>query len=79
MNLAAVLAGDRTVVAVLHDVNAAAMHANRILVMSGGAVVADGEPRHVLRGNLLTAVYNQPMVVVDHPFRDCPLVLTADG
>lgn len=79
MNLAAVLAGDRTVVAVLHDVNAAAMHANRVLVMSGGAVVADGEPRDVLRGNLLTAVYNQPMVVVDHPFRDCPLVLTADG
>lgn len=79
MNLAAVLAGDRTVVAVLHDLNAAAMHANRILVMSGGAVVADGEPRDVLRGNLLTAVYNQPMVVVDHPFRECPLVLTADG
>jgi iron complex transport system ATP-binding protein len=79
MNLTAVLAEDRTVVAVLHDLNAAAVHANRILVMSEGAVVADGGPHQVLQADLLTSVYAQPMVVVDHPFRDCPLVLTADN
>ncbi len=79
MNLAAVLAEDRTVVAVLHDLNAAAVHANRILVMSEGAVVADGDPRQVLQADLLTSVYDQRMVVVDHPIRGCPLVLTADN
>jgi iron complex transport system ATP-binding protein len=77
MNLAGVLAEHRTVVAVLHDLNAAAVYANRILVMSEGAVLADGGPRRVLQADLLTSVYDQPMVVVDHPFRDCPLVLTA--
>lgn len=78
MSLAAVLAEDKTVVAVLHDLNAAAVHADRILIMSEGAVVADGNPRQVLQPDLLTSVYDQRLVVVDHPFRDCPLVLTAD-
>lgn len=68
----------KTVIAVLHDLNAAAVHADRIVVMSGGGVAADGSPHDVLRADLLTEVYEQPMVVVDHPFRDCPLVLTAE-
>jgi iron complex transport system ATP-binding protein len=68
----------RAVVVVLHDLNAAAMHADRIVLMNQGAVVARGYPRDVLRQDLLSTVYSQSMVVVDHPFRDCPLVLTAD-
>ena len=68
----------RAVVIVLHDLNAAATHADRIVLMNQGAVVAHGYPRDVLRQDLLSTVYSQPMVVVDHPFRDCPLVLTAD-
>ena len=70
--------GQRAVVVVLHDLNAAAIHADQIVVMNQGAVVARGQPRDVLQQDLLSTVYQQPMVVVDHPFRDCPLVLTAD-
>jgi len=68
----------RAAVVVLHDLNAAAIHADRIALMNQGAMVAHGRPRDVLRQDLLSTVYAQPMVVVDHPFRDCPLVLTAD-
>jgi len=68
----------RAVVVVLHDLNSAAIHADRIVLMNQGAVVAGGLPSDVLQQDLLTTVYAQPMVVVDHPFRDCPLVLTAD-
>lgn len=68
----------RSVVVVLHDLNAAAVHADRIVLMNEGAVVARGRPRAVLREALLAEVYGQPMVVVDHPFRDCPLVLAGD-
>ncbi len=67
----------RTTVVVLHDLNAAAVHADRIILMNQGTVVARGQPREVLQADLLSTVYDQPMVVVDHPFRDCPLVLTA--
>jgi iron complex transport system ATP-binding protein len=69
---------ERTVIAVLHDLNAAAVHADRIVVMHAGAIVADGAPADVLQAGLLSEVYGQPMVVVPHPFRHCPLVLTAD-
>jgi len=79
MSRVVALAEQKTVVAVLHDLNAAAIHAGRIIVMSRGSVVADGGPRQVLQADLLTSVYDQPMVVVDHPFRNCPLVLTADS
>ncbi|MBW2470955.1 MAG: heme ABC transporter ATP-binding protein [Deltaproteobacteria bacterium] len=68
----------KTVVAVLHDLNAAAVHADRIIVMSRGGIAADGSPHDVLQADLLTEVYEQPMVVVDLPFRDCPLVLTSE-
>ncbi len=69
----------RAVIVVLHDLNAAAVHADQIVLMSQGGVVARGRPREVLQETILSDVYAQKMVVVDHPFRDCPLVLTADG
>ena len=69
----------RAVVVVLHDLNAAAVHADRIVLMNQSKVVAGGRPREVLQEALLSEVYAQRMVVVDHPFRDCPLVLAADG
>ncbi len=72
-------AAGKTVVAVLHDLNAAAVHADRIILISEGRVVADGAASEVLRADLLSDVYDQPMAVVDHPFRDCLLVLTAEA
>ena len=64
------------VVAVLHDLNLAAAHTDRVLLMDGGAAIACGPPREVLTGSRLTAAYNEPMEVIEHPYRDCPLVLT---
>jgi iron complex transport system ATP-binding protein len=68
----------KTTIAVLHDLNDAAVHAHRIVVMSAGTVVADGSPHQVLESELVSDVYGQPMKVVEHPFRDCPLVLVGD-
>ncbi len=69
-------AGGVAVVAVLHDLNLAAAHTDRLLLMDGGAGAACGPARDVLTGDRLTAAYSEPMAVIDHPFRDCPLVLT---
>jgi iron complex transport system ATP-binding protein len=69
---------DAAVVTVLHDLNLAAGHAQRIVVVSSGTIVADGPPIDVLQDELLTEVYRRPLAVVDHPFRDVPLVVTRD-
>lgn len=66
------------VVAVLHDLNSAARYATRVVVMSRGIVAADGPPEGVMTDELLGEIYEHPMRVVPHPFRDCPLILVAD-
>lgn len=77
MRQAVLLAKERTVVVVLHDLNAAAAHSDRIVLMHQGSVVAHGQPKDVFKAELLSDVYDQPLVVLEHPFRDCPLVLPA--
>ncbi|MGB8360689.1 MAG: ATP-binding cassette domain-containing protein [Acidimicrobiia bacterium] len=64
-----------TVMCVLHDLNQAAFYADRILLLSNGRLIGDGTPRDVLQSGVLSQVYGHGMKVVDHPFRDCPLVL----
>ncbi len=71
-------AAGRAVVAVLHDLNTAAAYADRMVLMADGRVRADGSPAEVLDEALLSEVYGQAVRVVDHPFRDCPLVLVVD-
>lgn len=66
----------RTVVAVLHDLNLAACHADRILFLDRGGITAEGAPEEVLETQFLTSLYRHPIEVVDHPFRATPLVVT---
>jgi iron complex transport system ATP-binding protein len=72
-------ADDACVIAVLHDLNAAAFHADRIVLMAEGTVRAEGSPADVLNAELLSDVYDQTMAVVEHPTRACPLILITDN
>ncbi len=56
-----------TVVAALHDLNHAALFADRILLMKDGEIVADGLPSIVLDPSLLANVYGLPCSVVRGP------------
>jgi iron complex transport system ATP-binding protein len=67
-----------TVVSVFHDLNAAAFYCDRIYLLSEGRVRMTGSVVEVLRGDVLSEVFHQQMKVVEHPFRECPLVLLAD-
>jgi iron complex transport system ATP-binding protein len=67
------------VVAVLHDLNLAARHADRVGVMSAGRIVDVGPTTTILRADLLSKVYRHPVEVVAHPHLDCPLVLPLSG
>jgi iron complex transport system ATP-binding protein len=53
------------VVAVLHDLALAARHADRIVVLDGGRVVADGTPADVLTAARLSATFGVNAEVVD--------------
>lgn len=55
----------RTVIVVLHDINHAAAHADRIVAMKAGRIVADGAPADVLRPDVLESVFGYPMQVID--------------
>ncbi len=60
---------------VLHDLALAAEHADRVVVVAGGRIVADGPPVDVLTPDLLSATYHHPIDVHPHPVTGAPLPL----
>lgn len=63
------------VVVVVHDLNLAAAHADRIVVLAEGRIAADGTPHAVLTPDIIGRVYRQPISVIAHPVRNVPLVV----
>jgi iron complex transport system ATP-binding protein len=59
----------RLVIAVLHDLNLAARFADRIVMVSAGALVADGAPSEVFTDTLLEEVFGVPFDVERHANR----------
>ncbi|WP_372800716.1 iron ABC transporter ATP-binding protein [Paracoccus seriniphilus] len=55
---------DKTVVVVLHDLNFAARHSDRIIAMRDGRIVADGPPEAVIRTEILDDLYDMKLQVV---------------
>jgi len=62
----AALAG-LAVVVVLHDLSLAASYADRVAVLDGGRVVAEGAPVEVFVPETLERVYDYPIDVIVHP------------
>jgi len=67
------------VVVVAHDLALAAAWADRIVVLEGGRMVADGSPRDVLTEELLSRVYRTPVEVIAHPATGAPIILPRRG
>ena len=63
------------VLAVLHDLNLAAMYADRIAVMRAGRIVASGKPADVLTEAVVESVFDFTVRIERHPTRGCPLVV----
>ncbi|WP_420113267.1 ABC transporter ATP-binding protein [Pseudactinotalea sp.] len=66
-----------TVVVVLHDLNLAAAACDRIGVLAGGRLVADGTPDEVLTEELIAGVFGVRTSVVRHPLTGGPQLLFA--
>jgi ABC-type cobalamin/Fe3+-siderophores transport system ATPase subunit len=69
----------KTILAVLHDVNQAALYYPRLLLLKCGELVADGTPGQVLEAATLRRVYNLPVAVQPHPDTGVPHVVVRLG
>lgn len=63
------------VVASLHDLNLAAIYADRVALLSEGGLSAVGTPAQVFTSERLSRVYGVPILVMKHPLRDTPFIL----
>ncbi len=66
-----------SVIMSIHDLNLAALYADRMMLLAEGRILAEGSVDEVLtEGNLLQA-YGVPVVVARHPVYNVPLVAPA--
>lgn len=63
------------VLVVLHDINLAAMYADRIAVFYGGNLYEHGEPDRVLTEPLIKEVFGLDVMLQDHPTWGCSVVI----
>jgi len=64
------------VVAVLHDLNLAALYADKIAMMKHGKIIKMGSPDQVLQESLIQQVFDIQVKVIPHPIHQaCPLVI----
>ncbi|MGM3175227.1 ABC transporter ATP-binding protein [Dickeya lacustris] len=66
---------DRTLVAVLHDLNQACRYADHLIVMRAGAVMAQGAPADIMTPELVQAVFGMGSIIIDDPVSHTPLIV----
>ncbi|MEN6392257.1 MAG: ABC transporter ATP-binding protein [Anaerolineaceae bacterium] len=64
-----------TVIISLHDLNLAAIYADRVVLLNDGGIDAIGTPAEVMTSERLTSVYGVPILIAKHPSRDIPFIL----
>lgn len=69
------LENDMTVIAVLHDLNLAALYCDRLLLLHKGRVVEIGTPEHIIRTDLIEQVYGTTPIVMEHPIYGLPQII----
>lgn len=65
----------RTVVMVLHDLSCAARHADRLVALHHGRVLASGPPRAVLSRELVLALYGIDVHILQAPDDGTPVIV----
>lgn len=69
--------GQLHVCAVLHDLNLAALWADKLLLLHQGEIVAQGRPQQVLQADILSRWYGAEVHIGQHPGSPTPQVFLA--
>jgi len=64
-----------TVLAIIHDLNLAALYFDRLLLLNGGGIVANGKPDEVLSEERIRQVFRANVQVQTHPTRRTPHII----
>jgi len=64
-----------TVMAVLHDINLASLYFDRLVLLSGSEVAADGTPAQVLTEEMINEVFSASVRVEPHPVTGVPHIV----
>jgi iron complex transport system ATP-binding protein len=63
------------VLAAMHDITLAAQYCDRMIVLAGGGIRAEGTPSKVLQPDLLSDVFGAKVEMVTHPTAGTPVAL----
>ena len=64
-----------TVLAIIHDLNLAALYFDRLSLLNGGRIVANGTPGQVLREERIRQVFQASVQVQAHPTHPSPHII----
>lgn len=64
-----------SVVISIHDLNTAALYSDRLALIGKGSIAAYGTPEEVLKEEILSEIYDTPVMVTSHPLFDTPMVM----
>lgn len=65
----------RTILAVTHDVNPAALDSHRILALRDGSLVGCGPPQELMHPEVLQNIYGIRLLLVPHPTTGQPIII----
>ncbi len=63
----------KTIVMVLHDINMASHYAHKLFALRSGQMVAQGDPREVLKADLIRNVFGIDAHILEHPTSGAPM------
>ncbi|KUK82854.1 MULTISPECIES: ABC transporter ATP-binding protein [Petrotoga] len=65
----------KTVLAVFHDVNNAALFSDKIIVMKDGSIRYSGTPAEVLNESIMDEIFEMNAYIIKHPVKKVPQIL----
>lgn len=66
---------NRTVVAVLHDLNLSCRYADHMIAMNNGKIIAQGLPTEIMTAETVKAVFNMECVIIPDPVAGTPMII----